>query len=66
MRMLLFHIRPEGKELAVNPDHIVRCMPILSGGSQIGVQLLLIGGELHTVTENMSEVMDAWANAKSS
>jgi uncharacterized protein YlzI (FlbEa/FlbD family) len=66
MRLLLFHVRPEGKELAVNPDHIVRCMPIVTGGAPIGTQILLIGGELHTVTENMSEVMEAWANAKSS
>jgi len=64
MHLLLFHIRPDGKELLVNPDHVIRCMPIISGGSQIGVQILLVGGELHTVTESMAEVMSAWANAK--
>lgn len=46
MRLLLFHIRPEGKELAVNPDRIVRCMPIVTGGAPIGTQILLIGGEI--------------------
>ena len=64
MRLLLFHTRPDGKELIVNPDHIVRCMPIVTGGSQIGVQILLTGGELHTVTESTAEVMSAWASAK--
>jgi len=65
MHLLMFHVRPDGKELAVNPDHIVRCMPIISGGSPLGVQILLIGGELHTVTESMNEVMIAWTGAKS-
>ena len=38
MRLLFLHTKPEGKELIVNPDHIVRCLPLITGGSQIGVK----------------------------